>query len=113
MFVLLAAKSLVIAGGTLIALRLMRARSAADRSLVAHLGLAALSVLPLGSVLFPPLEVTTYHASFLADAAPVGSGAPASIGSNWLFVACAVICLLLLARMLLGLMRLVLLTERA
>jgi beta-lactamase regulating signal transducer with metallopeptidase domain len=113
MFVLLAAKSLVIAGGTLIALRLTRARSASDRSLVAHLGLAALTALPLGSVLFPPLEVTTYRASFLADAAPVSSGAQALAGSDWLFVAYAVIALLLLARMLLALMRLVMLTARA
>jgi bla regulator protein blaR1 len=113
MIVLFAAKSLVIAGGTLLVLRFMRARSAADRSLVAHLGLAALTALPLGSVLFPALEVTTYHASFLADAAPAGSGAHALAGSDWLFVAYAVICLLLLARMLLALMRLVLLTTRA
>ena len=113
MIVLLAAKSLVIAGGTLLVLRFMRARSASDRSLVAHLGLAALTALPLGSVLFPPLEVTTYQVSFLADAAPAGSGAHALAGSEWLFVAYAVICLLLLARMLLALMRLVLLTTRA
>jgi beta-lactamase regulating signal transducer with metallopeptidase domain len=113
MIVLLAAKSLVIAGGTLLVLRFMRARSASDRSLVAHLGLAALTALPLGSVLFPPLEVTTYQVSFLADAAPAGSGAHALAGSDWLFVGYAVIALLLLARMLLALMRLVLLTTRA
>jgi len=113
MIVLLAAKSLVIAGGILLVLRFMRARSASDRSLVAHLGLAALTALPLGSVLFPPLEVTTYRASFLADAAPAGSGAHALAGSDWLFVGYAVIALLLLARMLLALMRLVLLTTRA
>jgi beta-lactamase regulating signal transducer with metallopeptidase domain len=113
MIVLLAAKSLVIAGGILLVLRFMRARSASDRSLVAHLGLAALTALPLGSVLFPPLEVTTYQVSFLADAAPAGSGAHALAGSDWLFVGYAVIALLLLARMLLALMRLVLLTTRA
>jgi bla regulator protein blaR1 len=113
MIVLLAAKSFIIAGGTLLVLRFMRARSASDRSLVAHLGLAALTALPLGSMLFPPLELTTYHASFLADAAPVSSGAHTLTGSDWLFVAYAVIALLLLARMLLALMRLVLLTARA
>jgi beta-lactamase regulating signal transducer with metallopeptidase domain len=75
--------------------------------------LAALTALPLGSVLFPALEVTTYGASFLADAAPAGSGAHAMMWSDWLFVAYAVICLLLLARMSLALMRLVLLTTRA
>ena len=58
MFVLIAAKSVVIAGGTLLALQFMRGRSASDRSWIAHLGLAALAALPLGSVLFPPLEVT-------------------------------------------------------
>ena len=113
MIVLLAAKSLVIAGGTLLVLRFMRARSASDRSLVAHLGLAALAALPLGSVLFPPLEVTTYRASFLADAVPVSSGAQGFAGSDWLFAAYAVIALLLLAQLLLALMRLVLLTARA
>jgi beta-lactamase regulating signal transducer with metallopeptidase domain len=113
MIVLFAAKSLVIAGGTLLALRFMRARSAADRSLVAHLGLAALTALPLGSVLFPPLEVTTSHVSILADAVPAGSGAQALTWADWLFLAYAAICLLLLARMALALMRLVLLTVRA
>ena len=58
MFVLIAAKSVVIAGGTLLALQFMRGRSASDRSWIAHLGLAALAALPLGSVLFPPVEVT-------------------------------------------------------
>lgn len=113
MIVLLAVKSLVIAGGTLLVLRFMRARSASDRSLVAHLGLAGLTALPVGSVLFPPLEVTAYHGSLLADAAPVSSSAQGFAGSDWLFVAYAVIGLLLLARMLLALMRLVLLTARA
>ena len=111
MIVLLAAKSFVIAGGTLLLLRLMRLRSASDRSLVAHLGLFAVTALPLGSVLIPPLEVTTYHAFFLAEPASVGSGASAV--SDWLFVAYCVVALLFLARMLLALMRLVLLTARA
>ena len=68
MIVLLAAKSVVIAGGTLLILRLMRGRSASDRSWIAHLGLVALAALPLGSVLFPPLEVTSSYASVLAVA---------------------------------------------
>jgi hypothetical protein len=55
MIALLAAKSVAIAGGTLLVLRLMRGRSASDRSWIAHLGLAALAALPLGAMLFPPL----------------------------------------------------------
>ena len=51
---LLAAKSLVIAGGTLLLLKAMQRRSASDRSWVAHLGLlrsnGASGLMPL-----PPL----------------------------------------------------------
>src|SRR5687768_5619263 len=75
MIVLFAAKSVVIAGGTLLVLRFIRSRSASDRSWIAHLGLAALAALPLGSVLLPPLEVTTSYASVLAEAAPASSSA--------------------------------------
>ncbi|WP_118856603.1 M56 family metallopeptidase [Sphingomonas mesophila] len=53
----LALKSLVVAGGGLFVLWLARHRSAADRSLIAHLGLAAVLLLPLGQILFPPLAV--------------------------------------------------------
>ncbi len=132
MIVLLAAKSVVIAGGTLLALRLMRGRSASDRSWIAHLGLAALAALPLGSVLFPPMEVTTSYASLLAEAATANSGAawiapfaPASrapvaepgwaqVGVvDWLVLAYAALALFLIARTLLALLRLVLLTARA
>ena len=48
-FMLFAAKSLVIAGGALLLLKLMRKRSAADRSWIAHLALAALLILPFAS----------------------------------------------------------------
>ena len=131
MIVLLAAKSVVIAGGTLLVLRFMRGRSAADRSWIAHLGLAALAALPLGSVLFPPLEVTASYASVLAEAAPARSGAAgiapdvpsplapvsgavwAQVAADWLLLAYAVIALFFLARTLLALLRLVLLTARA
>lgn len=61
-FVLLALKSLLITGTTLLLLRLLHARSAAERSTVAHLGLLALVALPLASLalpsLAPPLPVT-------------------------------------------------------
>jgi len=107
---LLAAKSVVIAGGTLLVLRFMRGRSASDRSWVAHLGLAALAALPLGSVLFPPLEVTTSYTAVLGEAAPASLGAAAV---DWLLLAYAVPALFLIALTLLALLRLVLLTGRA
>jgi beta-lactamase regulating signal transducer with metallopeptidase domain len=132
MIVLFAAKSVVIAGATLLVLRFMRGRSASDRSWIAHLGLAALAALPLGSVLFPPLEVTASYAYALAEVAQASSGAawiapiapsphtPVSesvwaqaLATDWLLLAYAAIALFLLVRTLLSLLRLVLLTARA
>ena len=55
----LAAKSLLIAGITLLVLKAMHRRSAADRSLIAHLGLAAIAILPLAWLLLPQVEVAT------------------------------------------------------
>lgn len=72
---ILAAKSLLIAGATLLVLRLARGRSAADRSLVAHLGLLALAILPLLSFFLPPLEVAA--PALLAPNAAVEAVAPA------------------------------------
>lgn len=54
----LAVKSLLVAGVTLALLRLMQKRSASDRSLVAHLGLGALLLLPVAALTLPALEVT-------------------------------------------------------
>ena len=131
MLVLFAAKSVVIAGGTLLVLRLMRGRSASDRSWIAHLGLAALAAVPLASVLFPPLEVATSYGSVLAEAATASSGATlialfapaartqvgepdlAQAPADWLLLLYAVLALFLIARTLLSLLRLVLLTARA
>lgn len=113
MIVVLAAKSFVIAGLTLLVLRFMRARSASDRSLAAHLGLGALAALPLGTMLFPRLQVTTPYTSFLSDAAPASSGAHALAWPDWLFLAYAAVALFLLAGTLLALLRLVLLSTRA
>jgi len=127
---LFAAKSVAIAGGTLLALRLMRDRSASDRSWIAHLGLAALAALPLASVLLPPLEVTISYASDMVGAITASSSpawiapiAPApgtlvaepgwSETADWLLLTYAVVALFLIARMLLALLRLVLLTTRA
>lgn len=113
MIVLLAVKSVMIAGGTLLALRFTRGRSASDRSWIAHLGLAALAALPLGVVLFPPLEVTTSYASVLADAASASSAAQVPAAADWLFLTYAVPALFLIARMLLELLQLVRVTARA
>ena len=49
----LALKSLLVAGGALIVLRLVRKRSAAQRSWIAHLGLLALVLLPAAVLLMP------------------------------------------------------------
>jgi bla regulator protein blaR1 len=53
----LAAKSFLVAGGALLLLRLLRNRSAADRSWIAHLALAGLVLLPVASVALPTLDV--------------------------------------------------------
>jgi len=84
-------KSLLIAGLTLAILRLVRSRSAAERSLVAHAGLVALLALPVAALLLPqwtPLpaawsvrqaaalpvtEVAAMPAEALHDAAPVAA----------------------------------------
>ena len=47
-----------VAAATLALLRLTRARSAAERSTIAHLGLFALVALPLASLALPTLSVT-------------------------------------------------------
>jgi bla regulator protein BlaR1 len=49
----LALKSLLVAGGALLVLRLVRKRSAAQRSWIAHLGLVALIALPAAVLLMP------------------------------------------------------------
>ena len=54
---LLAAKSFIVAGGTLLLLKAMQRRSSSDRSWVAHLGLLALLLLPVGSFALPAMEV--------------------------------------------------------
>jgi bla regulator protein blaR1 len=64
----LAAKSLLVAGGTLLLLKLMQRRSASDRSWVAHLGLLALVLLPVGALALPALKVA--GPAFLATETP-------------------------------------------
>ena len=50
-------RSLLIAGGTLLLLKLMQRRSSSDRSWVAHLGLLAILLLPVGAIVLPALNV--------------------------------------------------------
>jgi beta-lactamase regulating signal transducer with metallopeptidase domain len=74
---LLAAKSLLIAGATLLLLRLMQRRSSTDRSWIAHLGLVALLLVPIGSFAVPGLEVArpAFLVTGAADAAtPTSQG---------------------------------------
>jgi bla regulator protein BlaR1 len=52
----LAWKSLLCAGATLLLLRLLSRRSAAEKSVIAHLGLIALVLLPVGAIALPKLE---------------------------------------------------------
>ncbi|HET9459546.1 MAG TPA: M56 family metallopeptidase [Sphingomicrobium sp.] len=56
-FIPLAAKSFFIAGGALLLLRLLKDRSAADRSWVAHLALAGLLLLPVATFALPTLDI--------------------------------------------------------
>ncbi|SKB54044.1 M56 family metallopeptidase [Sphingopyxis flava] len=67
-------KSALIAGLTLLLLRFARTRSAAERSLIAHVGLAALLALPVATLLLPiwaPLP-----AAWFAGAGPAAAIAP-------------------------------------
>jgi bla regulator protein BlaR1 len=57
-FLLLALKSLLIAAASLLLLRLMRNRSAAQRSTVAHLGLIALLLVPVSHFALPAIALT-------------------------------------------------------
>ena len=129
----LAAKSLLIAGVTLLLLRAMRRRSAADRSWVAHLGLGAIAVLPLAWLLLPQFEVATplvasdepvvasapAAAPIVTEAAPAAANfpaaaaVPASASIDWAFWAYAVPAGLLLLLTLIALLRLVLLKAKA
>lgn len=128
--VLLAAKSLLIAGLTLLALQFLKHRSAADRSWIAHLGLAAVAVLPL-ALLLPQLEIATSMvapepaavtipaSSLETEAAPSAAMFPdpavtqAGPGIDWAAWAYAVPAALLLLLTLIALLRLVLLKSKA
>ena len=79
-FLVLAAKSLLIAGGTLLLLKLMQRRSSSDRSWVAHLGLLAILLLPLGALALPALNVA--GPAFLTPDAPVSTATAIQVGNN-------------------------------
>lgn len=64
----LAWKSALIAGLTLVLLRLARTRSAGERSLVAHVGLLALLMLPVASLALPTWQ--PLPASWVGEAPP-------------------------------------------
>ena len=125
-------KSLVCAGLVLLALQLMRRRSAAERAFVAHLGLLALLLLPIATTSLPDLGVApppavarTYAAiaPAMEEVAPAASRAslPAAAestvaewsASDMLLAAYAVPAVLLMLMTLLGLARLHRLRERA
>lgn len=71
LLLLIALKSLLLAAGTMLLLRRMENRSAADRSTVAHLGLLALVLLPIGSLLLPSLCLPGVWAAEASIAGPI------------------------------------------
>jgi beta-lactamase regulating signal transducer with metallopeptidase domain len=80
---LLALKSLLVAAATLLLLRLTRARSAGQRSTIAHLGLLALVALPLESVALPTLALSLpAPIARLAAIAPAETAEPSGILGN-------------------------------
>jgi beta-lactamase regulating signal transducer with metallopeptidase domain len=70
----LAAKSVLIAGGALLLLRLLGSRSAADRSWIAHLALAGLLLVPAATFALPTFDVA--GPEFLVGKAEVQSPSP-------------------------------------
>jgi beta-lactamase regulating signal transducer with metallopeptidase domain len=74
-FIPLAAKSFLIAGGALLLLKLLKDRSAADRSWIAHLALGGLLLLPVATFALPTLDVA--GPEFLVGKAEVKS--PSSV----------------------------------
>jgi bla regulator protein BlaR1 len=75
-FLPIAAKSFLIAGAALLLLKAADKRSAAQRSWIAHLALAAILMLPVAAIALPPLEVR--GPAFLASPATEVVIAPAS-----------------------------------
>ncbi|ALH78982.1 M56 family metallopeptidase [Sphingopyxis macrogoltabida] len=76
----LAWKSALVAGLTLLLLRLVRSRSAGERSLIAHAGLAALLALPLATLLLPQWQPLPADWA-IADPAPAAAATKITGGS--------------------------------
>lgn len=84
-------KSSLCAGLTLLILRAMRSRSAAEKSLVAHFGLLTVLLLPFGTLFLPRIEVEApaammdRFAMLPADTAPVAAAmdVPAGPAIDW------------------------------
>ena len=135
-FIPFAAKSFVIAGGALVLLKLLRNRSAADRSWIAHLALAGLLLLPVATFALPTLDVAGPEflvgkaeapspASTLPQPAPDVAPAPITsaataaepnVGTaviDWPFWSYAIPAGLLVLLTLIALLRLVVLKSRA
>ena len=138
-YLALAAKSLVVAGGTLLLLKLMQRRSAADRSWIAHLGLAALMLLPAATFVLPALNVPgpafltveavgplpaslPVAAASAPEVAPqtssfpepaVAEAQPWSLGIDWAYAGYAVPAALLFLLTLIAIGRLIALKSRA
>lgn len=124
MFAALALKSLLVAGVTLTLLRATRRRSAAERSLIAHLGLFAMAALPLASLTLPVLRVSppAFVPLPRQDAVPAAITIPASSAPSvaepapsidWTPYAYAAPAVALLLVTLLALLRLGALSRRA
>ena len=73
-----ALKSVLIAGATLGVLHLLRRRSAAERSMIAHFGLLALLVVPFGCMLLPQVVIEAPVLAAVEPAAPAVAGATPS-----------------------------------
>ena len=126
-------KSLLIAGISLVLLRLTRHRSAAERSLIAHVGLLALVALPIANGVLPavhlPLPRIVEAATPLTMARSAGSAltthspdsaipdpnpaTPPSPGIDWTPFAYGAPAVALLVLTLLALLRLFVLSRRA
>ena len=70
-------KSLLIAGVTLGLLKILAHRSAAERSMVAHFGLLALLIMPVGSMFLPQLVIEAPAMVSAGEAVPPAVTAPA------------------------------------
>lgn len=78
----LAWKSALVAGVTLALLRLVRSRSAGERSLIAHAGLAALLALPLAMLLLPQWQPLPAHWTLQETAPVAAAGAVGKTGGS-------------------------------